>query len=118
MDVLATIPIDTADVKSPEQVGELVELLGQHIHSKWIEEGLRSVEGDDAGPVPNDDLPALGEAPYLTAALETLKAVCALGFRIEKSMDTFSSSSGTDAGSLLKRLMDPSPMGLFELRAL
>jgi hypothetical protein len=87
-------PIDTSQIKLPRDILELTELLAENAHEIYARQ--RFAEGWRYGPhrddalkenptlVPYDELPA-GEKEYdRNAALETLKAIIALGYRIEK----------------------------------
>lgn len=86
--------IDTSDVKLSADLLELTEALARHAHAVWMRRRLE--EGWRFGPVRDD---ARREHPCLVpygrlpdseqqydrnAALETLKAIVALGYRIGK----------------------------------
>jgi ryanodine receptor 2 len=86
-------PIATADVTLPPPLVELTERLAEHAHDVWA--GERLAQGWTYGPRRDD---AAKEHPCLVAydqlsesekqfdrnaALETLKAIRALGFTIE-----------------------------------
>ena len=87
-------PIDTANVKLPKVLLELTERLAENAHDNWA---LRRLgEGWTFGPtrddaakkhpdlIPYADLPE-GEKEYdRKTAMETLKAIIALGYHIEK----------------------------------
>jgi hypothetical protein len=86
-------PIDTAAVSLPKSLDPLVERLAEHIHDIWAKE--RIAEGWTWGPerddrrkyhpdlVPYADLPD-GEKRFdRNSVLETLKAIVALGYRVE-----------------------------------
>jgi RyR domain len=86
-------PIVTADVTLPPPLVELTERLAEHAHDVWARERLAQgwtygPRRDDAAKehpclVPYDQL-AESEKQYdRNAALETLKAIRALGFTIE-----------------------------------
>jgi ryanodine receptor 2 len=86
-------PIDTADVALPEDLKGLAELLSEHVHDVWALQ--RMAQSWTYGPKRNDDLklhPCL--VPYAElsesdkdldreSALGTLRAILALGYRIE-----------------------------------
>lgn len=87
-------PIDTSDVELPGSLDSLIEKLAQHNHDIWAQQ--RCKEGWVWGPkrdeeakqhpdlVPYADL-SDGEKQYdRNSVIETLKAIVALGYRIEK----------------------------------
>jgi hypothetical protein len=85
-------PIDTSQVTLPDSIRELTEKLAESNHDNWALGRLR--EGWTYGPARNDELkqhPGLvpyselseGEKEYdRVTAMETLKAIYALGYRI------------------------------------
>lgn len=85
-------PIDTSAVKLNGDILALTELLAKHAHEVWAEERLRL--GWRLGPrrddgrrehpclVPYEELPDSEKQLDRNAALETLKAIIALGYRI------------------------------------
>jgi ryanodine receptor 2 len=88
-------PIDTTGVILPSDLLELKERLAENAHDNWARE--RMAQGWTHGPrrdddrklhpclVPYDDLPEDEKVHDRNAAIETLKAVLALGYRIEKA---------------------------------
>ena len=87
-------PIDTSDVKLPESLEALTERLAENAHDHWALErmsqgwqwGARRDDGARTHPdlVPYAELPE-GEKEYdRKTALETLRAILKLGYRIEK----------------------------------
>jgi hypothetical protein len=86
-------PIDTSGVTLPEEIHELTERLAENNHDVWarqrLAEGWRlgSSRRDDRkehpGLVPYDRLPEAEKQYDRNTALETLKAILALGYRIE-----------------------------------
>jgi ryanodine receptor 2 len=87
-------PIDTSHVALTPEVLELTERLAEHAHDVWacqrIADGwTHGPKRDDARKehpclIPYDQLPDT-EKPYdRAAALETLKAIIALGYSIEQ----------------------------------
>jgi hypothetical protein len=85
-------PIDTSSVVLDAELLALTETLARHVHDVWAAERLRlgwtwGPQRDDAarrhpGLIPYDDLPD-GERRFDRAtAIETLRAVLALGYRI------------------------------------
>jgi hypothetical protein len=87
-------PIDTSDVTLTEDILELTEWLAQNAHDIWarqrIADGWRyGGRRDDAKKehpslVPYDKLPDSEKSYDRNAALETLRALIARGYRIEK----------------------------------
>jgi hypothetical protein len=86
-------PLDTASVVLDDGLLQLTEALARHTHDVWAHERLRlgwtwGPRRDDArlehpGLVPYDDLPETEKQFDRHTALETLKAVIALGYRIQ-----------------------------------
>lgn len=86
-------PIDTSAVVLDAELVALTETLARHVHDAWAAERLRQgwtwgPHRDDAarrhpGLVPYDELPESERAFDRATALETLRAVIALGYRIE-----------------------------------
>ena len=86
-------PIDTTGVKLSDDIVELTELLAKNAHDIWARQ--RMAEGWRYGPERSDarkEHPSLLPYEELTesekeydrnAAIETLKAIIALGYRIE-----------------------------------
>lgn len=88
-------PIDTSNVKLSDDLLALTERLAENAHDHWAAQ--RMSEGWTCGPerddaakkhpdlVPYADLPE-GEKEYdRKTAMETLRAITALGYRIEKA---------------------------------
>jgi hypothetical protein len=87
-------PLDTTKVVLPECLEDLKENLASHIHDIWA--GKRIDEGWSFGPVHDghkkkhpdlvkyEDLPESEKEYDRDTAIETLKAIIALGYRIEK----------------------------------
>jgi len=88
-------PIDTSNIALPPELLELTERLAQNAHDVWARQ--RIAEGWTYGPQRDDtakkhpDLVPYGELPESekqydrSAAMETLKAIVALGYRTEKA---------------------------------
>lgn len=88
-------PIDTTDVKLPDEMKQLVEQLAHNVHENWALGRLN--DGWTFGPVRDDVLkqhPCLVEYDELPesekdydrhTAVETLKLIMKLGWTIEKS---------------------------------
>jgi hypothetical protein len=87
-------PLDTKKIVLPESLDDLKEKLASHIHDIWA--GKRIAEGWSFGPVhdgnkkEHPDLVTYNELPESekeydrVTAMETIKAIIALGYRIEK----------------------------------
>jgi hypothetical protein len=86
--------IDTADVRLDEEIIELIERLAENAHDVWAQQRL--AEGWRYGPHRDDhnkEHPSLVPYKHLSesekeydrsVAMGTLKAILALGYRIEK----------------------------------
>ncbi|MCU1227196.1 MAG: Ryanodine receptor Ryr [Acidobacteria bacterium] len=87
-------PIDTADVTLGTDVSDLTELLARNAHELWALQRLKNgwtwgPTRDDAAKkhpclVPYEELPDSEKQYDRNAAVGTLKAIVALGFRIER----------------------------------
>ena len=87
-------PIDTSDIVLTDDLNELVEQMAENVHDIWAQSRMQ--QGWTYGPERNDELkhhPCLipyGELPEVEKnydrdpAVETLKLILKLGFRIEK----------------------------------
>ena len=87
-------PVDTRDVKLTSDMLELTELIAKNVHEVWAKQRIE--EGWTFGPIKNSELkttPCLvpyenlseSEKDYdRNTALETLKLIQKLGYKIEK----------------------------------
>lgn len=87
-------PIDTSNVKLPEDLLELTEKIAENVHENWSEGRL--ADGWVYGEIRNDEkktTPCLVPYSELSeeeknydrkTAIQTLKLIVALGYRIEK----------------------------------
>lgn len=87
-------PVDTNDVKLPEELDALAEVIAKNVHDVWSQG--RIAEGWTYGPerndalrqtpclVPYEELPESEKAYDRNTAQATLKLILKLGFRIEK----------------------------------
>lgn len=87
-------PIETGSIQLPPEVEELAELLARNTHDNWAAQ--RMAEGWKYGPersdarkehpclVPYEQLPEAEKEYDRRTAVETLKAIVALGYRIVK----------------------------------
>jgi len=85
-------PIDTSAVALPEEVADLVERLSRNVHDLWAQGRIK--EGWTYGPVrdgarlthpslvPYEDLDETEKDYDRRSAMETLRVILALGFRI------------------------------------
>ena len=88
-------PIDTSGIKLSDELHGLTELLAENSHDNWalkrIAEGwVFGPNRDDANKrhpdlVPYSDLPESEKDYDRKMAIETIKAILALGYRIQKS---------------------------------
>lgn len=88
-------PIDTSHVELSEEIRALTEKLAESTHDNWAE--MRMREGWTLGPqrddaqkkhpclVPYAELPEAEKEYDRKTALETIKAILARGYRIEKA---------------------------------
>jgi hypothetical protein len=88
-------PADTSSVRLSDDVLRLTELLAKNAHEVWAQE--RMAQGWKYGParsdatkehpclVPYEDLPESEKEFDRNTAMETLKAISAMGYRIVKS---------------------------------
>lgn len=87
-------PIDTSQIQLPEEINELTERLAESTHDHWAL--MRMREGWTWGPRRNDEAKEHPDlVPYSElddeerqydrrTAMETLKAIIALGYEIRK----------------------------------
>ena len=90
-------PVDTSRITLPAKLTELTERIAENVHENWaagrMKEGwvygeVRS-DADKTTPclVPYDALPENEKDFDRNTAMETLKLIIALGYRIEKEKD-------------------------------
>ena len=87
-------PRDTSGVKLPREIAELTELLAKNTHENWSRQ--RMADGWSYGPkrddgkkehpslVPYEQLSESEKQYDRTTAVETIKTILALGYRIER----------------------------------
>ena len=87
-------PIDTSHIKLSPEIHDLTEALAKNTHEVWAQE--RMAQGWRFGPerndrrkehpslIPYDDLPEKEKVYDRNTAMETVRAVLALGYRIVK----------------------------------
>ena len=88
-------PIDTSRVELSPEIRQLTEQLAENTHDHWAQQRLADgwtygPQRDDAQKkhpclVPYADLPDSEKVYDRKSAMETLKAIMALGYRIEKT---------------------------------
>lgn len=87
-------PMDTSDVVLPYQLNDLVEQMAKNVHEVWAKSRMEQgwtygAERNDALKhhpclVAYEDLPEVEKAYDRDTALETLKLITKLGFKISK----------------------------------
>ena len=87
-------PRDTSGVRLPDEIRELTEMLARNTHENWSRQ--RMADGWRYGPrrddsrkehpslVPYDQLSESEKEYDRTTAMETVKTILSLGYRIEK----------------------------------
>ncbi|WP_339743736.1 RyR domain-containing protein [uncultured Rubinisphaera sp.] len=87
-------PIDTSPIELPAEMTGLLEKLAEHNHDIWASGRIQ--EGWNYGPkrdddkkehpclVPYNDLPESEKEYDRKTAIEVLKAIVAMGYRVEK----------------------------------
>lgn len=87
-------PIDTSEVLLPAELDELVEKIAKNVHEVWAQNRLDEgwVFGNERNDtlkthpslVPYDELPEIEKEYDRDTAMETLRLICKLGFKITK----------------------------------
>ncbi len=120
-------PIDTSGIHLDQQFLELRENLAKHAHAAWARQ--RSKDGWRLGPhrddarkehpslIPYEELSESEKLYHRNAALETLKAILALGYRIEGPGSAFAHGRSQPGASMEPDALSQSMAGL-ELRDL
>ena len=90
-------PRDTSSVRLPRDLADLTELLARNTHENWSRRrmaegwtfGVTRDDGKKTHPslVPYEELPESEKEYDRTTAMETVKTILALGYRIEKSRE-------------------------------
>ena len=87
-------PIDTSEIELPKELSSLVEAMAKNVHEVWaqnrINEGWKY--GDERNDelkqhpclVPYEELPEVEKEYDRNTALETLKLIISIGFKIER----------------------------------
>lgn len=89
------MPIDTSDITLPEELDVLIEQMSRNVHEVWamnrISQGWQygKQRNDDLKQhpclVPYDELPESERVYDRDTAVETLKLICKLGFKISRN---------------------------------
>ena len=89
-------PIDTSDIRLPEELNVLIEQMAKNVHEVWAQSRMEQgwTYGEERSDVlkqhpcliPYEELPEVEKAYDRDTALETLKLICKLGFKIEKEL--------------------------------
>ena len=87
-------PIDTSDIELPQELLQLTERIAANVHDVWavgrIREGWTYGDKKDAEKkktpflVPYDELPESEKEYDRNTAMETLRLIRKMGYRIEK----------------------------------
>ena len=87
-------PIDTSDIKLPEDLETLVELMSKNVHDVWAETRIQQgwTYGEQRNDelkthpclVPYEELPESEKAYDRNSSIGTLKLIMKLGFTISK----------------------------------
>ncbi len=121
-------PIDTSQIKLTEDVLELTELLAKNTHENWARQRLSEhwrygAQRDDErrehpGLVSYEDLSEVEKQYDRNTALETLKTIISLGYRIEpparaeRTGDEQAAAAADDVNALLETLRQPGTLAL------
>ncbi len=87
-------PIPTDQIRLPEELLELTEKIAENVHEVWAESRIREgwtygEKRDDSKKetpclVPYADLPEIEKEYDRKTAMETIKLILSLGYRLEK----------------------------------
>ncbi len=87
-------PIDTSDVKLPEDLEQLVEHMSKNVHEVWAETRIRQgwIYGEQRNDelkthpclIPYEELPEEEKEYDRNTSIGTLKLIIKLGFKINK----------------------------------
>ena len=88
-------PVDTGDIRIPDELLSLREMIAENVHDVWavgrMSEGWRYGEEKDSEKkttpylVPYDELEESVKEYDRNTAMETLKLIIKMGYRIEKN---------------------------------
>jgi len=125
-------PVDTSRVRLTDSLLELTELLAENTHEVWARQRLEDgwtygPERDDEGKrhpclIPYDELPESEKEYDRNTALETLRVIAALGFRLDRGSAEEEAPpvrpDAESASAIEEALQKGSGMGLTSLLAL
>lgn len=87
-------PMDTSDVRLPEELLPLIELMAKNVHEVWAKNRMDQgwtygIERNDVLKhhpclIPYEELPEVEKAYDRDTAVSTLKLISKLGFKITK----------------------------------
>ncbi len=87
-------PIDTKDVVLSDELRELTEKIAENVHDVWAENRIKEgwkygnkrddIKKETPCLVPYNELPEIEKDYDRNTALETLKVIISLGYKIEK----------------------------------
>ena len=79
-------PVNTDDVRLPEELNALVEEMAKNVHEVWAQSRTQRDDNLKHHPclVPYDELPEVEKEYDRSTALGTLKLIRKLGFSIQK----------------------------------
>jgi class 3 adenylate cyclase len=121
-------PVDTSGVQLSEEVLALAEVLARNAHENWLRG--RIAEGWRYGPVcdearkehprlvPYEELPDSEREYDRTTTLETIKALVALGYRIEPPSATSSGTGGDEEATAILAQLERTASGALDLAGL
>ena len=88
-------PINTDDIRLPEELNELIELMAKNVHEVWAQSRIKQgwTYGEERSDtlkqhpclIPYEELPEIEKAYDRDTALGTLKLIKKLGFKIDKA---------------------------------
>lgn len=94
IDMYAPQPIDTTKIQISNEIKEIAETLARNVHENWASDRIK--QGWKYGPkrnddkkehpclIPYEDLPEEEKEYDRRTAMETIKVILGLGWRIEK----------------------------------
>ncbi|MBN2207703.1 MAG: hypothetical protein JW759_00165 [Candidatus Coatesbacteria bacterium] len=120
-------PIDTSHIKPDESIRRLAEKLARNVHERWalgrVQEGWTYGPNRDdeqkkhPGLVEYDELPESEKDYDRVTAMETIKCILSLGYRIEPPSLDSEGAMDDELASILKALRSPDRMSLSKLQS-
>lgn len=87
-------PMDTSDIQLPEELNVLIEQMAKNVHEVWAQSRMDQgwMYGEERNDslkqhpclIPYEELPEVEKLYDRNTALQTLKLICKLGFKISK----------------------------------